>query len=261
MRLTVAGIGIRGIKQLTLETLERVTSVKKIVYLPEAAPELEGLLREYTQAPIESLMHLYVSGSPDVENYQRILDRVVADCREYQDVLLLVPGHPRVGVTIVQWLEQQQPEHGINLDIFPGISSFATMNNDLKRDPLERGSVMLDANRLLLFDLHMESGFDYYIYHVCSIGTSRVHLTDATVDNRFDLLKRHLLKFFPADHEVQLVSSSVQAQGPADIRRCNLSELEQLLSQVHFGTTLFIPAARPRRVQKEFLKLLRDTAC
>lgn len=260
MKLTIVGLGIRGTEQLSLEGVKQIKAAKKVCYLPAAPKKLESALRSMGVEKAEDLLSLYRDGDEDNTNYERIFQKVMKDCAEFGEVALLVPGHPRVGVSLVQWFEQRKEELQLDLQVLPGISSFATMINDLKRDPLERGSVMVDANRMLLFDHHIETSMDYYVYHVCSVGTSRVHLSDASKDNRWDMLRDHLLKFYPASHRIVLVGSAHDDEKEGEQFEATVETIGTLVPHIHFGTTLFIPAATPKRVNREYLRLLKGKA-
>lgn len=253
--LNIVGLGIKGTEHLTLEAISKIESAKKVLYLPISPRGVESFLKSKTEAPVESLKSLYESDAVDIDNYQRLQNKILNDVEEFGEVCLLLPGHPRLGVTLVQWLEAR--ENDFELQVLPGVCSFDTIINDLKKDPIERGSVILDANRLLLLDYQLESCMDHYIYHVCSIGTSKVYVDEPQTDNQISLLKAHLLKFFSEDHPVKLVSSSVESTHEPFIRETRLSELESLLSDIHFGTTLFIPGSQPNRISKEYLYLLK----
>src|SRR5262249_42271153 len=122
---------------------------------------------------VESLGPLYQDGAHDEDNYSRVIAKIEQEAGRFSRVAVLLPGHPRIGVTIVQRLS-----HRPDVKTLPGISSFATMLNDLAVDPLERGSVILDVNRLLLYDLKIVPELDHYLYHVCSIGSSATNFSD-----------------------------------------------------------------------------------
>lgn len=256
MKITVVGGGIRGATQLSLEGASALKTARQVYFLTGSAQEVQSTLTQLGISGAHDLLSLYVDGAADKANYQTIFNRLVSDCRQYGHIAFLVPGHPRIGVSVVQMLEKQHEALGIELEVLPGISSFATMINDLKRDPLERGSVIIDANRLLLYQIPVAKEIDHYIYHVCSIGTSRVHISDASIDNRLDLLKAHLLKFLDSSHEAILICSSVEATGAATLRKTTVGELETLLPHIHFGTTLFLPAAKAESFDRGYLKLL-----
>lgn len=102
------------------------------------------------------LTDLYVDGVTDTANYHAIYDKIIELVKIHKTVALLVEGHPRIGVTIVQWMAERESELPFKIEILEGISSFDTMINDLAIDPLERGTALLDANRLILFDITLD---------------------------------------------------------------------------------------------------------
>ena len=256
-KLHVIGLGIREAAQLTLEGLEALKRADKVLVLPVTTGQVEKFLMKNGIGPYENLKHLYQEGQTDTQNYQRILEKVVAECRQYSDVALLVPGNPRIGVTLVQWLEERKSALGIQLTVIEGISSFDTIINDLKKDPIERGSAILGANRILLFDYPLNPLLDHYIYHTCSIGCAEVNVDRPAHNNRIDLLQSHLLKFYPKDHPATLISSSVAVgAAAAETHAIRLDQLMEFLPFIHYGTTLFIPGASPRKINRQFLNAI-----
>lgn len=252
MMIRFAGYGIRGFAQLTLEAIEEIRASKKVLYLGQKDHYFDQL----NIADSESLSSLYKNGSNDLENYNRILDKILKDAESYGDVCVLYPGHPRVGVTVLQWLEKLKVKGEIELRVIPGISSFDTMMNDLSRDPLEKGSIIIDANRLLLFKHPIDPTIDYYIYHVCSVGTAKTHFKDASQNNHIQFLKNHLLTAFSSTSEIVLIQSSEKFELGVKITRSKLGDLDRMLNQINFSTSLFIPGIRPKQVDESFLELI-----
>jgi uncharacterized protein YabN with tetrapyrrole methylase and pyrophosphatase domain len=257
MKLKIIGQGIRACQQITLEGLEALRNSKKVLYL--SVNKNDDLIAFFTQWNIqnyENIRALYEDAALDKSNYERLLRKILAEVEAERDVAVLFPGHPRVGVTLVKWLEEKKTELGFELEVLPGISSFDTMMNDLSLDPLERGAQVVDANRILLFDYKIESCLDTFIYHVCSVGVSHTHLSDASQDNHLLLLQQHLEKFFPANHSIKLLSSSVDGTSKSTCEVFPLKELAQNLGKIHFGSTLFVPGLKPKFINKHFLKLV-----
>ena len=129
------------------------------------------------------------------------------------------------------------------------------MINDLRRDPLEAGSVIVDATRLLLFELVMESRLDYYIYHVDAIAT-RVLANAGGNGSRFDLLRDYLLRFYPAGHVAKVISSQVGLGDAPDSLDVSIGELESAAFYMDRGASLFIPGVRPTKVDRGIYSLL-----
>lgn len=254
MRLQFVGSGINELRHLSLEGLEQLKKADRVLILPIVAKSVETLLNKYGVKNVKNLRSFYRNGENDEDTYRSLFKIILSECYAYKHVVVLVPGHPRIGVTLVQWFEAEKEKLGIEVEVIPGISSFAMMINDLKKDPLERGSVLIDANRLLLFDFEIEPSMDHYIYHVCSIGTAQISTDDAARNNRIDLLKRKLLRHHPESKDVVLISSPVDGNSVAEMRFEKIGNLENFLPFIHYGTTLFIPGSTPKKIDREYLK-------
>jgi hypothetical protein len=72
------------------------------------------------------------------------------------------------------------------------------------------------------------------------------------------MLRDYLLKFYPLDHKVTLVSSGVRSEGGPEFHIFNLSDLASKLNLIHFGSTLFVPGIKPKKVNREFLSFLQE---
>jgi uncharacterized protein YabN with tetrapyrrole methylase and pyrophosphatase domain len=260
MQITVAGLGIKEIKQLTLETLTAVRASNAVLVLPVTDETRVAELEALTGKPVINVKSLYRDDAIDTENYGNIVSATLRAAEEHGDVTLLVPGHPRLGVTLVNWLEKLQAEKGFQLSVLPGISSFCTIINDLRFDPLDRGTVVADANRLLLFENEVDPCFNLLIYHVCSVGTSRVSRGDPLRDNQLGLLKSFLARHYGEGHEVTLISSSTGTEAEQLQVTTTIGNLDACYPHVHYGTTLFVPSRNPRRINREFLNSIRENA-
>jgi uncharacterized protein YabN with tetrapyrrole methylase and pyrophosphatase domain len=207
---------------------------------------------------VEDLGLLYLEGATDDDNYARIYRRLLRAAADYGDIAVLVPGHPRVGVTFATWLSADAQNGSIRLQTTPGVSSLDGMLVATNRDALERGTVMVDANRLLLLDLALEPCFDHYVFHVCSVGTSRIFRKHPWKENRLELLQEKLLQYFPPAHLVQLVSVSPHPRAPY-MHTLPLEEMRGLKDVLSFNSTLFIPSIEAKHLSRSFMDILRRT--
>ena len=256
-QLIIAGLGIKDLQQMTIEARQALVDADQVLYLGTEPERHLPQMREWGVQHIRSILELYVDGEVDDSNYRRLYDETLQTVRVHAKTILVVPGHPRVGVTLVQTLIKDST--GVEITVLPGISSFDTMINDLARDPLEKGSLIVDANRMLLFDMRWPAIVDCYLYHVCSVGTRQVHVHDAQKDNAWDLLQSHLLKIYSPDTDVQLISSATGEERRAQKHSARLSELQKLKPFVHFGTTMFIAGEKPKCFDRAFYARLMET--
>jgi hypothetical protein len=255
----IVGSGIRGTIQLTLEAIERLRAVEEVLFFPSGDLDADWLACVARVSCATDLSSDYLDGAVDTDNYARIVDRVVAAARSRGEVALLMPGHPRVGVTLTNLLEDESALPDIRVRAIEGVSSFDTMLNDLRRDPLLNASLVIDANRLLYYRYRIDPRTDCYVYHVCSIGTRRAHQRTPWRDNKLELLRDYLLGFYPRDHPAVLVQSGVGSGTEPLLHSGVVGELALLKSRLTFGTTLFVPGVTPAatEVDPSFAELLQ----
>lgn len=255
MELHIIGTGIKRPLQLTLEGLHALQRADKVLHLTGTTEPMEALFRELGVRQPVALDSLYEHGAVDGVNYERLADAVVAQVQTCESVALLIYGHPRVGVSLTSMLEARL---GSLVSVIPAPSSFDTMINDLRRDPLHRGSVLLDANRVLLFEPTLDPTLDCYIFHVDSVATAKTAAGDERHGRR-DLLQSYLLRFYPPEHRVTIVASAIGDE-PAALVEVPLAEFEAAARLMSQGATLFLPAMRPRSLNRAVRDLLVASA-
>lgn len=252
----VIGSGIRGALQLTLEAIDRLRTVEEVLFFPSGDLDGDWLDRVAGVRGAVDLSADYRPGAIDTDNYARIVARVADAARSGGTVALLMPGHPRVGVTLTDLLEARTD---LSVRTIEGVSSFDTMLNDLRRDPLRHATLVIDANRLLYYRYRIDPRVDCYVYHVCSVGTRRAHQHAPWTENRLELLRDYLTEVYAAEHPAILVQSGASSGAEPLLRHGVVGELDRLKPHLTFGTTLFLPgAALPARAEdRAFAELLR----
>ncbi|TDR79723.1 SAM-dependent methyltransferase [Paludibacterium purpuratum] len=253
----IIGSGMLGACQITQEGIDAIKSSSQVFWLGKI-DGLEALL-ESINVKAKDLSSLYFNNAIDKDNYTRILNALLVGSGAESTISLIISGHPRVGVTIVQQLQQISDSGRLDLKCMPGISSFDGMINDLALDPLEEGSCIVDANRLILYNYKMEASINYFIYHVCSIGNSKTNFIEPTENNNIAFLKNKLLEHYDKDHTVYLVSTSSSQGVPFEKIAGTLGALEVLMGSVSYMHSLFVPSIIPdkSRVNWDFLKRIQ----
>lgn len=257
---TISIIG-RGLDPGRHISTEAIAALKQADIVLGIEPEKNAwgqLCREHGLSSVVDLGSLYKDGAKDVDNYETFLETIRAYSDQHAHIAVLVAGHPRLGVSFVEMMRRSPSFAGHDVRVVPGLSSFDIMINDLGMDPLEQGTVMVDANRLLLFGYDMIPDLNYFIYHVCSVGTSATHYGNPEANKHLAMLQKHLLSFYPREKRATLCKASNGAADQGSYVDFSLAELALKTRDIDFGTTLFIPASRPSRLNRDFLKLLKD---
>lgn len=255
-KITIVGRGLDPSKHLSLEALEAIKKADKILGIESEKDFWIELQSNLKIKEIEDISYLYVNNAKDTENYQSFVDLIIKLSIEFKSIVLLVAGHPRVGVSFISMLQEAGPT--IDVHIIEGLSSLDIMLNYLAIDPLEAGTTMVDANRLLLFKYRIEPAQCYFIYHVCSVGNSRTNYQNSSDGNQISRLKNYLLKFYTKDKIVYLCRMSNGKGQQSEKIPITIATLDENLSLIDFSTTLFIPAEDPSCLDFEYLNLLRE---
>ncbi len=253
--LYIIGRGIDPSAHLTIEGIQALQK-SEVVYgiEPEKQTWIE-LAAKYDIPEVTDITQLYRCGSEDQKNYSNFIDFIKEKFHTKSNIALLIAGHPRLGVTFAQTINKKIG-NDIKIKFIANVSSFDIMINDLSLDPLEQGSCLVDANRLLLFNYHLETSINYFVYHICSVGTKRLNFDDSLKDNQLSLLRDYFLKFYSHNKIVYFCKA---ANGPNE-QGCYtpvvLSELIDKASIINFGTSLYIPAENPKSFNRDFFNLL-----
>lgn len=254
-RVHLIGAGVSPDLHFTRLGMRQIAEADCVVYY--ADPSLEKVFDEAAVESRVTLDDLYPHGGVDDDSYQAVLDRIVRLLDKHDYVVFVQQGNPRLGVTLADMLQEASITEGFDFDVFPGISSLDTLIIDTDRDPLEYGSVIIDANRLILFSHKICPEFDYYIYHICSVGTRKTNIDDPSADNAIGLLQEHLLGAYPPDHRCKIIESNGAGVGSASIVvEVAIQDLPSALDDVTFGTTLFIPSIGRPPVNQAVLDLM-----
>ncbi len=101
--ISVIGSGMLGVNQISTEGFSVIQSVNRVFWIGDIAGLNEYLFHH--EIHHEDLSYLYEDSGVDVDNYTKIIQYISEVLTECEHVCLIVPGHPRVGVTIVQLLQ------------------------------------------------------------------------------------------------------------------------------------------------------------
>lgn len=256
-KISIIGRGVDPSIHLSLGGIRALRDANKIVGIEPEKDFWNQFRKDFHVGEIEDVTSLYTNHDTDIDNYNRFIDYILNLSSKFGHLALLVAGHPRLGVTFIELLQKKLcPKTELN--IIDGISSFDVMMSYFEHDPLEQGTTLVDANRLLLFNYKLENAFSYFIYHVCSIGNSTTNYLNPSSGNRIDLFKKYLLKYYPENKEVFLCRISNGKNEISSHIQSTIGNLEECLSKIDFSTTLYIPAEKPKKIDWNYLKLLRN---
>lgn len=258
-KLQLIGVGTRRFSQITLEALEALRNSDSVCYIEVSKEQIKQYLNK--EVCFVDLHNDYLSTRLDVENYKSMLKSTISQLKTHDTVSVVVAGHPRLGVFITSALEVWCHNNNVEFTCFEGISSFDVMANINRVDILENGTALIDINRALLFDYELNTNLDYYIYHVCSVANQITAFDDPAKGNNVNMLETYLLSHYPPEHKVYLIKASTSSDLKLNQKLCfQINELHANKNLIDFSTTLFVPALKKERMNKEILKKMMATS-
>jgi len=225
--------GAEGLPQRVLDLIQSAGTVFGF-----RSPETSELGAHFVD-----LSDLYADGRRDEDNYAAIVERVTSSLTNGGDSCLVLPGHPVFGVSLAVRLARRSVADGFRLEVVPACSSFDLIVARMIHDPLERGTVLLDANRLLLFDFNLDPSLDCYIFHASSVASPVVNRHNPKISNQVQLLQDKLAEVYGGDKSLSLCRIH---DGSLSLTNICVSELTSQVEYISFNTTLFIPGSTPR---------------
>jgi uncharacterized protein YabN with tetrapyrrole methylase and pyrophosphatase domain len=254
MKLTMVGYGMSQTDHLTIEAIRKINESKAVLVLGRK----EGLLKLFKNKLIIDLNDEYRNGEIDNVNYARLIKVVFQFVKRYDNISFIVPGHPRLAVSLTNALQKKSKRDKISFDVIAGVSSFDTMINDLQIDPLEAGTTLIDANRMILFKAPLIVTLNVVIYHISSIGNNKTDFLNPSFRNKLILLFDYLSRFYSENKILYIIKSKDETTSRSNVKKIRLKNLLHNRFVIDFASSLFIPAEEPIIINKSFLKKLQE---
>lgn len=255
----IVGLGVLNGDHLTLEVDAVLRRVNEVLYLDTgiATPAL----LEARCDRVTSLYHeTYRAGASRSAGYQRAAARVIEAALDRSPVAFAIQGHPTVLVHAPSLVTRMAGALGLEVKVYPGISSLACLFAEQMIDPGVQGLQMMEATDMLLRRRPVQVDMPLLLWQVGNVETA-LHATRRSRPARFQRLHRYLLQHYPASHPVLAYFATPHPLLPSSAVRFALAQLPDHVDELHHGTTLFLPAVRQRPVQDpELAALLTDPA-
>lgn len=241
----IVGTGIVGTHQLTREA-EQVIRHCRRVFVIDAGYGVADYIA--TLCPeVEPLGGLYEPGKDRLGTYHRMAAKVVAAAVDRPPVCLATYGHPWVYCYPTTLIARAASLLDLHVEVFPGISAFDTMLVDLGIDIASAGVQMYEATDVLLRRRPIQSDVACVIWQPTIVGDPTYPDQPSSVE-QFKPLEEYLLRFYPDDHEVSLVTTKTFPLLRSVVSRLRLCDLAEELVRAPKVGTLYIPAVAERPI-------------
>ena len=253
----IVGTGIVGSHQLTREA-EEVVRRSNHTFVIASGYGLPAYL-ETICPKVTDLGYLYEPGMNRMQTYERMAAEVISAAVAEGPVCLAVYGHPWVYCQPTALISRAAPLVGLHVEVFAGVSAFDTLIVDLGIDIAEHGIQMYEATDVLVRRRPLQPDVAAILWQPTVVGDP-TYPSGSYTREQFVSLQEYLLTFYPADHQVKLITSKTHPLARSLVNTFALGTLAEQLTGVPSVGTLYIPPVVDRPVENEALMEFMVTA-
>jgi hypothetical protein len=252
----LAGLGICGCRHITREVDDVLRFCRK-VFCFHPDPAVEIYLRTLG-VPVTTKMRAQKEGRPRVIFYNALAKEILDAARETAPVALAMYGHPKMFVYPSEIICRRAARLGLRVKMLAGVSSLDSMIIDLDMDPGRGGLLMYETNYALIHRPPLNRYTPCFLWQI-GVAETHLHSSRYSIPRRFLRLQKYLLRYYPRNHRMALITSSTNPSSEARIDWFTLSALPEAAASTTGMATLFIPSAeKPRVVDYRAMALMTD---
>jgi len=240
--ISLAGIGIGGFEQTTLETLEAIKSARIIFHLTE----YHQLLKKYCKQVV-NLDKEYWTGDEDWMVYEKLADLILDEAKAGPGVVAIGDGHPAFYDDVTWDVYRRGKKRGLNVRILPAISCLDAMAANCGLEINTCGLQIFDANVMIAADQKLNPYVDNLIMQIGWFGLTLTLNYEQSRKGRFEPVIKYLTKFYPESHRLKIMRAPSESDDSPTVITTKLSALDRYYKTIYQGMCLFIPA-----IQSEF---------
>ncbi|WP_078860797.1 SAM-dependent methyltransferase [Streptomyces rubellomurinus] len=250
----IVGTGIVGTHQLTREAEEVIRRSKHTFVIASGFGITEHI--ETLCPQVTDLSRFYEPGMNRLPTYHRMAAEVLSAAVAEGPICLATYGHPWVYCYPTTLITRAAALLDLHVEVFPGVSAFDTLLVDLGTDIANGGIQMYEATDLLLRQRPVQTDVTCVIWQPTVVGDPTCP-DGPYAARQFEPLQEHLLRFYPRDHRVKLVTSKNHPLLRSTVVPLELGELAAALEGMPGIGTLYVPALTERPVlDSELLDLM-----
>lgn len=248
--IAVAGLGITGVHQITREAAETLRRCRR-VFMVDSTPGVLGYLQTVNPDVVDLSGH-FQPGRHRVDGYRAVASEVIAASVEEAPVGFATYGHPKVYSYPTVLIQRAAALLDLRVRVLPGISFLDTLLADLNIDPGFDGLQMYEATDLLVRRRPLQADVACVIAQAPIVG-SPAQGSGPDARGNVVRLQDYLLGFYPAGHDVVVVTSRTHPLLEPILQKTQVGRLASTLASTSQSGTLFIPPVQRRPVADQEL--------
>jgi tetrapyrrole (corrin/porphyrin) methylase-like protein len=233
-QLTIVGMGIGFIGNLTLKARSEIELAEKVFYL--VTDELSAEYITNLNLSAESLHGFYSTERDRIVSYGLMVDRIMAAVRAGVSVCAIFYGHPGIFVYPSHECIVRARREGYAATMLPAVSAEDCLFADIGIDPGRVGCQSFEANDFLIYDRVFDPRSVLVLWQIGVIGEVG-YRKKANHRKALAVLRSRLLQHYPKDHIVVLYEATefptcdpvIESHCLQDIEELNASPISTLV--------------------------------
>lgn len=266
MNIIVLGGGLRIPDQITIETLEMLSTCKAIFTVYHPKKLVESTIEWYIDITCKKNIDIQVFGADELykpntlreNNYELVAKTIIQGVAKFgSPVCYFTQGNPVNYDRVTSLLSEYASKNKYDFVIFPAISSIDTIMVDLQQE-IAPGIQIYESSCFVGQDIKPDIRYSCLLLQISSFGTSYILKNRQVGHNSLILLKNYLLKFYPENHIVTLVKSKTNTESIPRMKSVILKKLgEEKLNEL-IGASLYIPPVNTPLMNQSFANKMTD---
>jgi len=256
--ITIVGLGILGIQQLTAETERALGRCNEVLFV-DTGIATRAYLERHCPRVTDLYAESYAVGGARLDAYRHMAARTVEAALDHSPVVFAMSGHPLVYAYAPPLIVDLANLLALTVRVLPGISAMDCLFAELVLDPCTDGLQMYEATDLVLKRRPLQPDVPALIWQVGNLET-RLHTDRRSRPERFHRFRDHLLRFYPPQHLITAYFATPFPLMPSTVLQFPLVEIADQAGTLHHGVTLYLPPVSTRPVEDaELLDLIDST--
>jgi len=221
--LYLLGSGIKGVLQLTVETIQAL-AISTEAHVLHDDPDVLEEIKNYCPKVFDLACFYSLDQSrPDI--YRAISKHLIERAREKPPISFVVHGHPLFLVSASEYTVELGRQQGVAVTVMSAVSSFDTLLTDIGVD-FGYGLQLFDCSTLLANSWSINSQVPTLIFQLATLLNDRVVTEEPRVQILHPLVN-YLKSYFPEFHRCLVVHSSVSVLRKAEIIETTIGKLHR----------------------------------
>jgi precorrin-6B methylase 1 len=242
----LVGLGMYGLRHLTLETLDVLKRATVVYHLSNKHEELCAINRN-----TRDLRSVNLRPAKPADTYEDLACQVVDAAHELRPIAVAVDGNPMLFSDITWHIAAIGKEQKLRVEALPGVSCLDVLPTQLGFDPGDLGLQVFEATQLVLYNLAINPYLSTLILQVGHFSETVMFPPPPKRPGAYNRLILHLTNFFPEHHPAIFIQSAYSERVPAVVFSTVIRGIDECRDKVTGDMTLYVPRLGIPRIDAE----------